>query len=187
VIVTTILKFIAGLFFGFLTQLSSDFIVYLYDRFFMNNEHSIMSSTLGDYVASSLSCGISMILPISGKHWKLFVAIGNIIPVLTKYLYILFVNGFNFKSIRILDLVIDLASLLINILVSIYLGSKLKKKLDALKKKRIPNSKNTKLKLEKKEVKIHFNKLGIKASFTIILSAAFLQTLLRIFIKDDKT
>ena len=181
-VVTTILKFIAGLFFGFLTQLASDFIVYLYDRFIKSKEHSIISSSLGDYVGASLSCGAGMILPISGKHWKLFVAIGNIIPFLTKYLCILFSNGFNFKAIKILDFVIDLASLLINILVSIYLGNKLKNKLDVLKKKRVANSKNTTLKLQKKEIKISFNKLGIKASFSIMLSVAFLQTLLKIFV-----
>ena len=182
-IVTTILKFIAGLFFGFLTQLASDFIVYLYDRFIKRKEHSIISSSLGDYVGASLSCGASMVLPISGKHWKLFVSIGNIIPFLTKYLCILFSNGFNFNAIKILDFVIDLASLLINILVSIYLGNKLKNKLDALKKKRVTNSKNTTLKLEKKKIKISFNTLGIKASFSIMLSVAFLQTLLKIFVE----
>ncbi len=185
-VITTILKFVAGLFFGFLTQLASDFIVYLYDRFIKSKEHSIISSSLGDYIGASLSCGASMILPISGKHWKLFVAIGNIIPFLTKYLCILFSNGFDFKAIKILAFVIDLASLLINILVSIYLGNKLKNKLDALRKKRVANSKNTALKLQKKEIKISFNKLGIKASFSIILSVAFLQTLLKIFLGDNK-
>ncbi|MBQ8683632.1 MAG: hypothetical protein IJ518_03830 [Clostridia bacterium] len=176
-VLSLIFKFILGLFFGFLVQLFSDFVTYLYDKFIQNKEHSIITSPLGSYVGSCLTCGANMVVPISGKYWKMFVALGNIIPFVTKYLSILAANKFNFTKIRLLDFVIDVAALVLNIVISLFWGNKLKNKLNALKKKRVRGSKNTSLKMEKKTIKIHFNKLGLKSSFSITLSAAFLQTL----------
>ena len=165
-------KIIKGVIQGVLGTLCSDLISYLHDCFFVSQNTKFKSSTIKEYLLNVASCVLSSLISFSGvldTCYKIILLIKEFLPKIVKGIM---------AVIDWVKMIAQILSIAVSKIISKILNKNEKKKLDALKKKRKKNSKNTNLKIEKKQIKFQYKKKGEKIDFCLEISDYLVMTFL---------
>ena len=160
-IVTTIVRCVLAALFGLLVQLVSDMIEYAAKKYVLNRtvaDQFSPTSPAGDYLGSAVAWALNVLT----FHSKIAKIIVPLIPVGVKHVTNLFCDKFKWR-----DFLIDLGYALITGIVSIALTNAATKQLQALRKYKKRNSRNTKLKAAKKAIKHTLNLRITRVSVTL--------------------
>ncbi len=167
-------KILTGVFKGFIGLLGSDFITFLYKVLLVDSKTKFTMSSGSEYLKSIASAVVSELIDIFGGAKfivQVFMIVGS---YFTKI-----VNG-RMDSTDWITLVIKLAMLVLKTVLRERLNKQKKKELDLLKKFRKKKSKNLKLKNQRRQVKLNFEKKGFKVDITFDITEYVLENFLNI-------
>ena len=179
IIWSTIFKFIAGLLFGAFIQFFSDAVSFLLGRLLYGNKVQF-KPYIGDYLGTMLEYGFDFILPIFGKKAKAILSVCSLlVPRLAKH-------GVNFwchKKIKIEDLIFDILTGIVAVIIDVFLGAKARKQISKIKK--LPGAKNKKnYRQTVSKIDIKYKKRGEKISLDLEIPMLFLGILISAIFAD---
>ena len=167
-------KILTGVFKGFIGLLGSDFITFLYKVLLVDSNAKFAMSSGSEYLKSITSAVVSELIDIFGGAKfiaQVFMIVGSYFTKLVKG---------RMNTTDWVTLVIKLALLVLKTVLLKRLNKQKNNELNKLKKFRKKKSKNLKLKNQKRQVKIKFEKKGFKVNVTFDITEYVLENFLNI-------
>lgn len=148
-------------------QLLSDLLSYWYSKLFSNAKS--FSPSVGDYVASAISWGLTCV----SFNSKVLDLCATVIPILIKHVYRAFKKNFDW-----IDLMLDILMALVTFAVGKGLKKAEKNKISKIIKKAGKGNKAwNKIRIGKNRLKLKVNVWGIKANLALNISSTFISSL----------
>ena len=172
---------LVGVFKGFIGQLGSDLITFLYKLLLVDSNTKFEMSGEADYLKSILSAIASELIGFLGATKlaaQIFMIVGG---YFTK-----FVNN-KMKATDWILMATKLGMLILRHVLGKKLNSRKKKELDKLKKFRKKKSRNVKLKSQRKQIKLKIEKKGFKIDLTFDITEYVLENFFDILTSISST
>ena len=173
IIWSTIFKFVLGLIFGLFIQFFSDVVSYIFSLLFYKGK-ATFTPYMGDYLGTMLEYGFQFVSPFGAKKKKAILQICSVaLPRVAKY----GVKLLRREPITLADILSEVLSIIIAIIIDCFLGVKKKNEISKIKK--LPGARNKKkYRQAVSAIRVKYRKWGANIDFVISIPTFFFNALI---------